>query len=178
MNPLANNDIQTWKNGQNTAFEEATVFTVPTHTASDDVGHVIEVVSDTMDEPQIAEVPTPQSGDVCLPSEGDDVIIGYQTNGTAQVIGTQYENASNIPTFEEGERVVGHPASNAHVRFKVDGTVHIEGDAGNTVELQTDGTIVINGGTEQPVTDVTTTKDADGHVTSISLTHSPDVFVP
>lgn len=178
MNPSDNDDIQQWKGGQNTVLEEATVFTVPTHTSSDDVGHIIEIVSDTIDEPQPAEVVASQSGDVCLPSEGDTVIVGHRLNGRPQVLGTQYEDANNIPAFEEGERVIGHPASSTHVRFRTDGSVLVDGANGNSIELQADGDIVINGGTTAPIIDISTTKDADGHVTDVSFTRTSNVFVP
>lgn len=179
MNPHSNND-----GGASTSpraivgYEAATVTTVPSHTAGDGTSHAIMVVPDGHDSPRSAEVPVDQHGDVSLPQEGDPVYVGYKRNGRTIVLGTRYGEDDSIPAFEEGERVIGHPLSDSHVRFAADGTLHVEGDDGNTIELRPDGTIVVNDGSNNPVTDIETSTDSDGHVTSISVTKSDDVYVP
>lgn len=57
------------------------------------------------------------------------------------------------------------------------GTVTIESDSGATVTIQDDGTVSINGGSKGVIHDVTTTTDADGHVTSISLERRDDILI-
>jgi len=153
-------------NEQIIAFEEATVFTV------------IEITNDDIQEPEPAEVVVPQNGDVCLPTEGDTVMVGYRRNGRPLVVGTQYTDSTDIPPFEEGERVIGHPTSDSTIRFTTDGTIRLTHDAGTTVELTNDGSVVIDNGNTQPVTDVATTTDSDGHVTGVSLTRADGVYLP
>lgn len=180
MNPNTDDDVQQWRG--DITLEWATVETVPTHDGGSDGAHAVEITLDWFDEPEKAEVAIGLTGDVLMPEEGDRVIVGYREDERPIVLGGRYLLGDSIPAFQAGERVVGHPASDSHVRFHADGTLTVSGDGGNTVELQSDGSVVINGGSTAPVTDVTvsTTTDSDGHVTSVSLTKTrgADVYLP
>lgn len=215
MNPNDTRErAQPWLDAEFVAFEGASVTDAPEHVDGDSVAHHVELTADHYEEPITAEVPVGLYGDVALPQEGDRVLAGYRRNGRAVVLGVRYQSPDDIPPYEAGERIVGHPttASRVHlendgtltvhadsgsqvtidpegrvlvdgtngnsVDLKTDGSVAVTGTAGNTVELPTSGDVVLNGGTTKPVTDVTTTTDSDGHVTSISLVRSDTVLVP
>lgn len=154
MNPNERGSTRSWTEHGFTSVEEAEVLTVPTHTSSDSVGHVVEVDADVFSEPQIVQVAASTTGDVELPAEGDTVLVGYRDDGNPQVLGTQYTDGSNVPVFEAGERVVGHPATSTEIRFQTDGTVHVEVENGPTLDLQPNGDVVIDSGSTRPVTEV------------------------
>lgn len=170
MNPQDQQKPREWLLSEIIALEEGRVLTVPTHTSGDSIGHAVEVATEFLDEPQIAEVGVGEVGDVCLPAEGDDVIVGYRLDGAPFVLGTRYQVGDTIPEFEPGERVIGHPASSSHIRLATDGTVTISGDGGNTIELAPNGNTIINGGGVKPITQVDFTNE--------TVTRAADVLVP
>jgi len=178
LNP-ANNDTNTaWKDETTIGAEGAVVRRTSSHTTGDDVGHTVFVQPDTMEQTIAADVGVAQTGDIQIPTEGSRVLIAYRVNERPTVLCQRYTPEDTLPDFEPGERVVGHPLSDSHIRLSKDGTVTIKGDGGNTIELASDGSVTINGGSNNPVTDVSTSTDGDGHVTSISLTRSSNVYLP
>lgn len=154
------------------------VTSAPSHTAGDNIKHHVTVSPDFTESEFPAEVGIMAQGDVSVPTEGTPVYLAMQPDGRAIVLGERYNRDDTIPDYEAGQRRVGHPLTDSHIELQADGTVHIENDAGTTVELQPDGDVVIDGGTERPVTDVSTSTDADGHVTGITLTRSSNVYIP
>jgi hypothetical protein len=158
--------------------EGAYVTETQPHDAGDDVDHAVEVVPETFSGPTVAEILVDLRGDVCVPTEGDWVLVAYRTNGRPVVLGTRYGDNDNIPEFEPGERVVGHPETDSYVRLANDGSILVEADDGTTIECTSDGDIVLNEGQTAPIVDITTTTDSDGHVTSIDVTRADGVFVP
>jgi hypothetical protein len=162
-----------------TGIEGGTVTIVKSHDPnSDDRSHVCWVSPDSFEGDVRAEILVPSHGTVTMPEEGDRVLVIHRRDDQPMILGERYEEFEDVPAYEPGERIVGHPASDSHVHFREDGSILVSGHNGNTIELQTDGTIVLNDGTNNPVTDVSTTTDGDGHVTSISLTKSSNVYVP
>lgn len=155
-----------------------TVTSAPPHVDGDNVRHHVEVSPDFTDQSYPAEVLVTQNGDVTVPQEGEDVFIGMRPDERVVVLGVRYNRNDDLPEYEPGLRRIGHNPTNSFIELQPDGTVHIENDAGTTFELQPDGDVVIDGGTNNPVTDVTTSEDADGHVTSVSTTVSPNIYVP
>lgn len=122
---------------------------------------------ETRGTPTSAAVPVGNKGDVTLPSVGDMVMIARFRNNKAVVLSTYYTQQPDIPTAEEGERVVGHPESDSEVRLKPNGDVVINPERN----------VVIDGGGTKVVTDVETTTDADGHVTSITVVRADSTEV-
>lgn len=163
-------------------LEGATVIDTESHSEGDNIGHEVKIKPDTIDSTLTADVAVGLLGDVTIPEVGNRVIIGYRVSSSPIVLGTRYRDSETIPDFEPGERIIGHPASDNYIRLQNNGTIHVESGGGATVELQTDGDVVVNDGSTKPVTDVTvnTTTDADGHVTDVSLniTRTSDVFIP
>lgn len=153
-------------------------------TAPDDVNHqvVVRIVTEVSGgdirlggTPLPAFVTAASRGDISVPEEGDYVIIGYLRGRRAVVLGAAYTQFNQSPSYNVGERRIGNETGN--VTVKNDGTVVVDAD-GTTVEVKPNGDVVIDGGSTAPVTDLSTTTDADGHVTSISLTRADGVFVP
>jgi len=178
LNPANNDSSTAWKDHNAIGVESAEVIRTQSHTEGDNVSHVVYVKPSTINETIPADVNANQVGDVQIPTEGSRVTIAYRPNERPLVVGQRYKNEDTVPEFEPGERVVGHPLSDSHIRLATDGSITIKGDAGNIVELASDGSVTINGGSKNPVTDVSTSTDADGHVTSISLTRSSNVYLP
>jgi len=151
------------------------VTSAPTQTENGQ--HHVTVAETRVPSDQPIPVIPPVHGDYYVPPEGVPVLVAYTGRNDAIVRGapvpeTEYQD------IEPGERVLSHPLSNATVRFRVDGGVEVVGDAGNVVELDSDGSVIINGGTTRPVTDVQiASTNAEGGATSLSLTRATDVFV-
>lgn len=132
-----------------------------------------------------AIVPVTQSGDVALPKrDRDDTLRCYYLslpNSVPIVLGYVYDSETDPPTIDPGERRVGHQLTDANVFFQADGTITIfagsDGTERTKVDVTPDGTVVINDGTDAPVTDVSYETDADGHVTSISTTTTDNILV-
>jgi hypothetical protein len=178
MNPFSDSDDDDWLASDIIALEEATVVTAKPHASGDDIGHHVEVKAYAQAESETASVAIGSLGSTAIPEEGDTVIVGHRRDGRPIVVAATYNDEDTVPEYEPGERRVGHPASNSYVRLKTDGSVVVNGENGNEIVLEADGTITLNGGSTAPVTDVSTTTDADGHVTGVSVTRADDVFVP
>lgn len=178
MNPQDDDSSRQYLQNEIIGIEGANVTDAPTHVSGDDVRHHVKVRPDTFDQSIPADVRISHQGDVCIPTEGSRVVIGYRPNGRALVLGGRYAQGDTIPPFEPGERIVGHPTTDSEVHLHNDGSVTVEGDSGNTIELGTDGTVTINDGNTAPVTNIETTKDADGDINDITLIRADGVFVP
>lgn len=183
LNPQVDEDTDRGVfDGSVVAIEGGRVTSAREHTAGDDIGHHVQVRPYTMTESVPASVAVGQHGDTTIPEEGSRVLVGYRRDGMAVVLASEYGEDDDVPSFEPGERRVGHPASDSHVHFHTDGSIDVVGANGNSIELAEDGTVAVNGGDTNPVVDieVETTEDADGHVTDVSLsvTRATDVLVP
>jgi len=157
LNPNAQSGSQRRnQSGKITSITTATVTSAPPYTGGDDIVHSIEVSPDYTNESYPVEVAVAQKGDVAIPAEGDDVLIGARPDERPVMLASRYTLEDTIPEYEPGERRIGHPLTDSHVELQADGTIHIENDAGTTIALQSNGDVVIDGGTNQPVTDITT----------------------
>lgn len=170
MNPQNNDNPRSWASDGLMALESGTVTRSPSNTPSDDNGHGVQVTTEFRDEPFTATVRVDQVGDANIPQEGDEVLIGYQLDGTPTVLGSLYTRGNEEPYFRPGERVVGHPPTDSHIRIAQDGSVVVNGPDGSTIECHTDGTVSINDGNTAPVTDVDFANE--------TVTRSNGVFVP
>jgi hypothetical protein len=179
MNPHNDLDDRSWFTGESASYEGAVVTSSPTHTTGDGVTHAVRVSPDTYNGSMEAEIPVTARGDTLIPEEGQRVFVVYRKNTEPLVVAQRYEeDGVEPPSFEPGERRIGHPASDSHVLLQPDGTIRIDGANGNTVELAANGDVIINSGSNNPITDVSTTTDADGHVTSVSTTTSDSIYLP
>lgn len=178
MNPHEDDERDSWRYPDIERIEGGVVTTVNEHVQGDNIAHEVWVRPDSYDGDLPTEIIVTAKGDTSIPMEGQRVLVGHRTDARPIVLGQRYEEGDDVPPFKEGERRVGHPASDSYVRLLADGSMVVNGHNGNKIELKADGTVVINEGTTQPVTDVSTTTDADGHVTSISLTRADGVSLP
>lgn len=179
LNPQADSPTEgNWWDDSFAAVEAAEVVNAKAHTGGDGVGHHVEVQPYSMQQSDVASVLTAQLGDTVIPEEGDHVLVAHRLDGRPVVLGAEYGSNDTVPDFQPGERRIGHPASDSHVRFKTDGSVEVVGANGNEITLNADGTITINDGTTAPVTDVSTQTDADGHVTDVTVTRADGILLP
>jgi len=170
LNPSSNNtDGEQWKDANTIGAEGAVVTRATSHTAGDSVSHEVYVQPDTMETDVLADVGINQTGDVQIPTEGSRVMIAYRVTERPFVVAQRYQESDVVPDYEPGERVIGHPLSDAHVRLAADGTIHVVGD----------GDVVINDGNTQAITDVTAGgTNAEGGITSLDVTRSSSVYLP
>jgi len=132
-----------------------------------------------------AKVTVQSPGDGVIPEIYDEtesrsvpVIYTELPDEAPVVLGFIYDpDVHDIPTQQAGERIFGHDLTDSRVKIDVDGTIHIDVEDGSTIDVQADGTIVLNDGTQGIITDVNTTKDADGHVTDVSLTRDSNILI-
>jgi len=151
------------------------VTSAPTQT--EDGQHHVTVAETRVPSDQPIPVVPPVHGDYYVPPEGVPVLVAYTDENDAIVRGSPVPEVQ-YQDIEPGERVLSHPLSTAAVRFRADGGIEVVGDAGNAVELDSDGTITINGGDTNPVTDVQIdSTNSNGGATSLSLTRATDVFL-
>jgi len=120
-------------------------------------------------------------GDIAIPKSGDEPLYALYArvnDDIPYVLGYYYdEDEFTMPESSAGERKIGHQLTDSEIYFQEDGTILIESDGSATIELRADGTVVINNGNNGLITDVSTSKDADGHVTDVSLTRNNDILV-
>lgn len=129
--------------------------------------------------PLTATVLVNMQGDVGVPREGDLVVLATNVHERPVVIGTLYSRGEAMPSYDSEERLISHPHSAAQIRIKPSGEILIESDSGDKVEVTSEGTVVVNDGTNPVVTDVTgSDTDGSGDIDTISVTKSDDLHVP
>lgn len=94
--------------------------------------------------------------------DNDGNEITFDANGTADATGTLTIDGAN----------------SSEIVLDESGTITVTGDSGNSVALDGSGNVVLNGGSSHPITDISTSTDDNGNVTSISTTTSDSIFVP
>lgn len=161
-------------------LELATVTSVP-----ETGGHMIETEIQQPGEDGLDGSPIPTwvtisaKGDVSLPRTGDTVLIASTNSKFAVCLGVIYDRQGTVPTYTRRQRIVGHPFTDSKVLFDEDGTITIEANSGDKIEVDTsDGSVRINDGTNPVAYDVNTTKDPDGHVETVTLVTSDKLKVP
>lgn len=122
---------------------------------------------------QLANLPDYEPGELVLGVPSNDSRIRIFRNG--DIILTD-ENGQTVEFTDTG--VVITDEDDQTIELTATGIL-IDDNQGNTIEVDTsDGSIRVNGGTKGVIKDISTTEDADGHVTSISITRSDDLKVP
>lgn len=161
------------------------VVSAPNHTLGDENEHVVQIRQKGVDSTEWAQLAVDSYGDVHIPKVDEEhevwALVAYVKGELPVVLKLYYASTEDgtvhdIPDYNAGERRLGHNLTDAHVFLDENGHVTIESDGGQKILLK-DSEIVINGGTQGVITDVTTTKDADGHVTDISLTRESSIKV-
>jgi len=151
------------------------VTSAPTQT--EDGQHHVTVAETRVPSDQPIPVVPPVHGDYYVPPEGVPVLVAYTDENDGIVRGAPVPDVT-YDDIEPGERVLSHPLSSAAVRFRADGGVEVVGDTGNSVELDSDGTVIVNGGDTNPVTDVQIdSTNTEGGATSLSVERANDVLL-
>jgi len=152
-------------------------------------------------------VHTDHNGSIYVPQKNDMVEVGFLKSKTQRpyVANVVYTDENRAPLGrsghfrrefgpDSGEKLyieaekADHSAGDPNlvrIAKKADGlsdpsTEIVLDDSGSEPEIRINtgsGTIVINDGSQGAITDLSTTKDGDGHVTDISLTRSDTVFI-
>jgi len=182
------------------AFPHIGIVTSTPEKSSDEPAHHVHVAGETFTGETPAEIVVEQEGDVNPPAEGSRVLVQFVAGEDALVVGQLYSQGGSqkntAPTYQPGERYLGHPTTDANVHFRPDGTIDVESANGastvtvnqdgsvtvindnGTLELAPDGTVSVDGGSTGVITDISTTKDGDGDVQSVDVTRSNKFFVP
>lgn len=161
-------------------LERGRVMSAPDHSSGDDTRHTIEVKPYGKDATYTAIVTVTSKGDTNIPPEDDiidsEVLVARREGAIPVVITQIYTTESDVPDYKAGERKIGHPLSSAEIYINESGNVTLTNDSGTIVEI--DGSdIILNGGTNGAITDIDTTKDADGHVTSITPVRNSNILI-
>lgn len=119
-------------------------------------------------------------GDKAVPhaSEEQDLFAVFaRFDGHQPIVLSLFYDPSvhEIPSANAGERKLGHQLSETEIYFKADGTLEIATDA--DLSVNTTGNIILNGGDEGAIYDISTTTDADGHVTSVTPERRGDILL-
>lgn len=152
-------------------------------------------------------VHTDHNGSIYVPQKNDMVEVGFLKSKTQRpyVANVMYTAKNRAPLArsghfrrefgpDEGEKLyieaekADHSSGDPNlvrIAKKADGlsdpsTEIVLDDSGSNPEIRinTDsGSIVVNDGSQGAITDISTTKDGDGHVTDITLTRSDTVFI-
>jgi len=129
--------------------------------------HVVVQESGAPADEPIPVLPT-VPGDYFVPPEGAPVVVSPIAKNKYAVIATSIPSTVETPEIDPGERIVSHPMSEAKVHFKNDGTLEVHGDQ----------QVVINGGTNGAITDVTgNDTSGDGNINEINITRNNDVLL-
>jgi len=172
-NPNENSSQQTKEAIEATHFERGYVVSTPSD-SSNVHGVIVKPYGKESNEP--CEVNPTAKGDVHIPTVDTDVLIGYRKGDIPFVADVRYNTDDSPPSLKAGERRIGHDLTNANVTFDENGVVTVEADDGTTIAV--DGsTVQIDGGTTPIVTDVTTTTDADGHVTDVNVVTDDSILL-
>ncbi len=185
MNPFVKVKQQASQTEQHARVEQGVVLSTA-ETNSKLSPHTVKVYTATQGQFE-AEVLLSAGGDFYLPPVDSMVMVQYLVDNTPVVIGSEYIDVSHLSSRPAGgERIIGHPLSDSHIFFDTNGNITISGDDSTNVNIDITGgmsvdigggSLSINGGSTPVVTDVTTTKDADGHVTDISLTTNNSILL-
>ena len=116
-------------------------------------------------------------GDYYVPPEGMPVLVAYVGENDAVAIGSPLP-PTDTETVTAGERILSHPLSQAAVQMLADGTLRLRGADGTDLTVEPDGTIVVDGGTQGAVTDVSiASTNSNGGATSLSVERNEDILL-
>lgn len=110
-----------------------------------------------------ARVPQPTRGDRRLPAEGDEVYFTRRGDDVAVILGIVATDHDGYAT----ERRIDHRHSDAHITIDADGRITAVAADGTSITVD-GGTLQVNDGATPVVTDIETSTDGDGHVTSVT----------
>lgn len=158
------------------SFLDVGVVTSTPNQTGDGAHHVTVAETRVPSDTPVPVIP-PVHGDYYVPPEGTPVLLAYTDKNDAVVIGSPLP-PTDSENVTAGERIVSHPLSQSAVKFSDDGTVQLLGDDGTDVAIHPDGTVVINGGTQGAVTDVTISQtNGNGGATALNVVRNPDVLL-
>lgn len=110
---------------------------------------------------------TQAHGDYYVPTEGSQVVTAPIDKNEFAIVASLVSPGAK-PSVDPGERVVSHPNSKASVYFKNDGTLEIWGDT----------QVVINGGTQGIITDVSAgSRNSNNGITSLDITRDSSIQI-
>jgi len=185
MNPFVDSKEKASEAEQYSRVEQGEVLSTA-KTDSNLSPHTVKVYTATQGQFE-AEVLLSAGGGFYLPPIDSRVMIQYLADDTPVVIGSEYTEVSHLSERPAGgERIIGHPLSNSHVFFDNNGNITISGDDSTNISIDITGgmsvdiggeSISVNDGSTPVVTDVSTTKDSEGHVTDISLTTNNSILL-
>jgi len=106
------------------------------------------------------------------PHSATHLTIDQRGNVTLHTEDTDTKNTTTI-TLDDGTVTI---TNSDGTTITLTDTVDVESSDGTTVNVD-GGTVTVNGGSNPVVKDIKTTKDTDGHVTSVSTVTSDSIYV-
>lgn len=141
----------------------------------DDEKHVARVRF-SPEESEWCEIIIDSVGDYTLPPRETQVIVAKRRGSQPVIIGQTYSSDDEVPADavgSDGERVIGHPASDTKIRFNADGSYEILHDDGSTALTVKENGIVLGEGDGQPVArkgDAVEVTDTNGNTLTGQIT--------
>lgn len=133
-NPFTAANNQSEQSARQSQLQLAKVTNVEAHQSGDENKHVVECEPVGSDGSTVtAPMTVPQKGDVHPPTVGSHIVLAQFQSQRPIVLGAVYFREDTVPSYSPGERVVGHPTSDAHVRLDENGDIHAENDSGTKV---------------------------------------------
>jgi len=117
-----------------------------------------------------ANVHTLHANSGWCPTVDSSVVVGQRVGERPTIIGTFPKRGRTTPTSEAGARIIGHGGSDSTLVLKTDGSIDIIPDGASSAIATIDSS-GIQFAAQSFVKNISTTKDADGHVTSIDVTY-------
>jgi hypothetical protein len=117
------------------------------------------------------------TGDIYIPDESANLRVVYAETQAEYplILGFAYTSDDDVPVYRTGERRISHTKTDTDIHFDEDGNVTVDVEGGAVLEVKENGDVVINGGSKGAIYDIDTTKDAEGHVTDITLKRRSDI---
>lgn len=131
---VANSEAQ--ESARQSLFDFALVTDVESHTTGEDENkHLIECEPVGKTTTVTAQMTVAQKGDVNLPTADGNtyVILGRFTSDRPIVLDVLYINENAVPSYEPGERRIGHPLTDSNITYDVNGNITITTDSGESV---------------------------------------------
>lgn len=155
MNPHEDDERDSWRYPDIERIEGGVVTTVNEHVKGDDVAHEVWVKPDSYEGDLTTEMVVGATGDVLMPEEGQRVLLAHRTDAKPIILAARYQEGKendDVPPFKEGERRIGHPTTDAHVRYRVDDTLVVASHHGNSdlkddkpdLDVKDDDSLILN----------------------------------
>ena len=131
---------------QNARFDVGKVLQVESNEGASEnalVPHIAKINVRAEDTARWMPVVIPVHGDVNVPAVNSRVLVGYMRGDRPFAIPI-YAGDEDVPKYDVGQRILGHPPTDSKVLFEPNGDMTVKNDSGSTIKLKKNGNVIIN----------------------------------